>query len=115
MASHEHSAEDDYDRCFAGPVCADENPASHGNVCRIEVCSCGAERRININGNHREYGAWREAEYIPTDVLLSDGTPCSVDDDGCVWVYEDGKFTLTYGLSALQIGEARRLARQVRP
>jgi hypothetical protein len=44
---------------FSGPVSENENPAAHGNICRVERCVlCGAERLTNINGHHTETGEW---------------------------------------------------------
>lgn len=37
------------------------NPAAHGGVSCTEVCDdCGAERKVNVNGRHAEYGPWIE-------------------------------------------------------
>ena len=37
----------------------DCTPAAHGGVTHIETCKCGATRRINSTGSHREeVGAW---------------------------------------------------------
>lgn len=54
----EHHAERSKEVCFSGSVSRDENPAAHGNICRIDYCRCGAERRTNINGCHVEQGSW---------------------------------------------------------
>lgn len=35
-----------------------ENQAAHGNVCYTSYCKCGAFRRTNANGAHREVGPW---------------------------------------------------------
>lgn len=40
----------------------EENRAAHGGVEYREVCSCGYERRVLVNGGHREYGVWDESE-----------------------------------------------------
>lgn len=53
-----HQAISTKTRGFSGPVTRDENPRAHGNVCEIERCSCGAERRVNVNGMHVEEGDW---------------------------------------------------------
>lgn len=34
------------------------NPAAHGNITEVCICRCGAEKRININQEHIERGAW---------------------------------------------------------
>ena len=34
------------------------NPAAHGGIAVITVCSCGATRTSNYNGNHYELGEW---------------------------------------------------------
>lgn len=43
---------------FFGPSSHDENRAAHGNICVIEECECGAERRTNVNQCHIEEGEW---------------------------------------------------------
>jgi hypothetical protein len=58
-ANHTHRATRSADYGFSGPVAIhDQNPAAHGNICRVDSCSCGATRRTNINGSHKERGAW---------------------------------------------------------
>lgn len=45
---------------YRGPVAkgSAQNPMAHGNICVIDVCSCGASRRTNVNGPHVERGPW---------------------------------------------------------
>lgn len=44
---------------FSGAVSRDENHMAHGCVCMTYECSaCGARREVNVNGQHRENGAW---------------------------------------------------------
>lgn len=43
---------------FRGAVKRPENRAAHGNVCVVDTCKCGEERATNVNGSHRERGAW---------------------------------------------------------
>jgi len=61
---HVHKAKTSETRCFAGPVAtgARENRAAHGDRCRYEKCSCGAVRRVNLNGQNVERGRWTEAD-----------------------------------------------------
>lgn len=59
MKTHRHRAKTTITRCFSGPVSGRQNPAAHGNVCRIDTCSCGATRATNVNGNHVERGDWK--------------------------------------------------------
>ena len=47
-------------RPFSGAVAKRQNRAAHGNVCVVDRCRCGAERRSNINGQHVERGKWGE-------------------------------------------------------
>ena len=60
--THRHRSRSswEFDRGYSGPVAQPENPAAHGNVCRHQTCNCGATRRVNINGGHREAGEWIE-------------------------------------------------------
>lgn len=49
------------DYCFHACV----NPeacreGAHGNITRLETCSCGATRSVNLNGLWSEYGPWIE-------------------------------------------------------
>lgn len=59
--AHRHRAHTSRDRCYSGPVKEPANPAAHGNICVIDTCRCGAERRTNINGRHVERGPWESA------------------------------------------------------
>lgn len=56
---HKHRVKFSEDWGFTGPVKAKQNPAAHGNICRVDKCSCGAVRRTNINGRHIERGEWQ--------------------------------------------------------
>jgi hypothetical protein len=55
---HVHRAKSSKQRCFTGPVAQKQNPAAHGGFTRHETCSCGAVRRVNVNGLHIERGRW---------------------------------------------------------
>jgi len=41
------------------------HPGSHGNITRIETCTCGAIRKTNINGQHIERSAWVGRSELP--------------------------------------------------
>lgn len=58
--NHTHRAvpEKARDFAFIGPVRQPQNQAAHGNICRHDVCKCGATRKTNINMRHIERGAW---------------------------------------------------------
>lgn len=62
-------------QCFDGCVnpynC---DPASHGDTRVIYTCECGAERKVNINQQFVEYGAW-----------FKDGEPDDVDEVDAVY------------------------------
>ena len=58
--AHEPAA-DKSRRPYTGPVTRDENPAAHGCIRLTEACACGATREVNVNGRHREEGAWTQA------------------------------------------------------
>lgn len=65
--AHRHRASDErgpwrYTRAVAEHP-DHENPAAHGGVEYIDVCSCGAERRRLVNNGHVERGPWR----VPSD------------------------------------------------
>lgn|GEM_PF-4934588 len=55
-----HSAVTSKTRPFTGAVgpSLEQNPAAHGGVCEIQICSCGAHRSVNLNGAHEEVGEW---------------------------------------------------------
>jgi len=59
---HVHKVKTSEQRCFLGPVAQKQNRAAHGDRCRYEKCSCGASRRVNINGQNVERGRWEEAD-----------------------------------------------------
>jgi hypothetical protein len=44
------------DECAANP----ERQAAHGNIIRIDECSCGAVRQTEINGGRNNYSPWSE-------------------------------------------------------
>lgn len=60
--AHRHTVETSRTSCFSGPVSRDENPSAHGGITEHQTCSCGATRRININGGHVEKGHWVASE-----------------------------------------------------
>jgi hypothetical protein len=43
------------EECAAHP----HRQAAHGNIVRIDVCSCGAERAAEVNIARSNYGPWR--------------------------------------------------------
>lgn len=45
-------------RPFMGPVRQPQNRAAHGNVCYVDICTCGATRRRNVNNWATEQGPW---------------------------------------------------------
>lgn len=57
--THRHKAVKTEDFGFTGPVSPNENRAAHGNICRVETCACGANRKTNINQQHEECGEWK--------------------------------------------------------
>ena len=64
MNKHRHRVKTRHDaRGFSHCVAPyDCNPSSHGGVCFLEECSCGAYRYINSTGAGREEtGPWQEA------------------------------------------------------
>jgi hypothetical protein len=42
------------DECAAKP----ERQVAHGNIHRVDVCSCGAQRISEINGGRINFGPW---------------------------------------------------------
>lgn len=62
--SHRHFPSSIQIRSFSGPVSRRETPAAHGNVTEHQVCRCGARRRVNLNGGHREAGPWQAAAEV---------------------------------------------------
>ena len=58
---HKHRMKQRIERCFSGPVPSDRpNPRAHGWVTVEQVCRCGAERLVNVNGREVETGHWQE-------------------------------------------------------
>ena len=56
---HPHTADHETEGLYTGSVAFyKENRAAHGNVCVTEHCSCGYQRRRNVNGVHVEQGPW---------------------------------------------------------
>jgi hypothetical protein len=45
---------------YQGPVAHPSKPEAHGGKRQVDVCSCGATRRTNVNGKAREQGPWIE-------------------------------------------------------
>lgn len=48
--------------CVTDSLCA-ANPQrkeAHGNIVRIDVCSCGSKRLTESNGGRSNYGPWSE-------------------------------------------------------
>jgi hypothetical protein len=58
---HKHRAKTNTVRPFAGGLVSDRpDPGAHGWTTVYSVCSCGAERRSNVNGRFTEFGYWLE-------------------------------------------------------
>ena len=57
--AHRHRVKTEETYLYAHPVAWPENPSAHGNVTLHQTCSCGALRKINVNGRHREMGDWK--------------------------------------------------------
>ncbi len=58
---HRHAAATTTEAPYTGPVTLVENyvnRAAHGGICRTETCSCGATRKVLVNGPHRETSPW---------------------------------------------------------
>lgn len=57
---HRHRAKTRTDaRCYTGPVAIEnQDPMAHGGIAYREICRCGAERPVNQNQRHVEYGEW---------------------------------------------------------
>lgn len=36
------------------------NPEAHEGLTHLQLCRCGATRRINVNGKYVEYGRWEK-------------------------------------------------------
>jgi hypothetical protein len=47
---------------FRGQVAWPGNRAAHGDTLVIAVCTCGAVRLTNVNGQHIERGKWKEGQ-----------------------------------------------------
>lgn len=59
MTAHRHRAKTSVERPYTGPVRPSRrNPMADGNVTRVETCSCGHRRLVNVNGRHREASEW---------------------------------------------------------
>lgn len=59
--THQHrpktSVDRPYTRCVNPERCTTE---AHGNITRVDTCSCGATREQNINQSYIERGTWRD-------------------------------------------------------
>ncbi len=55
---HRHRAATTETKPFSACIAHPCNPASHGGVCEIEHCKCGAWRARNRNGVEEERGLW---------------------------------------------------------
>lgn len=51
-----------YTSPVAGGPFVRRNPKAHGSVSWGEICSCGAERKVNANQGHIERGAWLQPD-----------------------------------------------------
>lgn len=62
---HMHTVDSSRRTSYSAPVMgADWNPAAHGGVAVRELCACGAQRHVNVNGVHAEYGPWIEPDPV---------------------------------------------------
>lgn len=61
MSKHKHRTKREQIRPFFGPVSDRQNPAAHGNVTMRAICTCGAIKDTNVNGQHIERGHWMDA------------------------------------------------------
>jgi hypothetical protein len=61
MACRAHYAASVMERRYTGPIAnaVRINEAAHGNITRVETCTCGAVREINVNDTHQERGRFR--------------------------------------------------------
>lgn len=66
MKKHHHKAirGRSKDKCWTACVtpqqCASTplRQAAHGNIVRVDTCSCGAQRETEINAGLKNFGAW---------------------------------------------------------
>lgn len=56
--AHQHRAKTTVVTPFIGAVSRSENRWAHGGVTFVHRCSCGAVKKVNANGCHREHGPW---------------------------------------------------------
>jgi len=67
MHTHKAIASKSQDRgwtsCVTPHECAahPRKQVAHGNIVRIDICSCGATRKSELNGGKCNYGSWTEA------------------------------------------------------
>lgn len=65
---HKHKAIPGNDKDYAWVMCVTpekcaakpERQQAHGNITRVDVCSCGMIRRTEINAGRANVGAWEE-------------------------------------------------------
>jgi hypothetical protein len=65
--AHKHKAEQSKDVGWTACVTPDEcathpypRQDAHGNITRVDTCSCGAIRKSEINGGRTNYGPWED-------------------------------------------------------
>lgn len=73
--SHKHAPRYSETIGFTGAVSGAYNPSAHGGVTEIQECTCGAQRRVNINGAHEEIGSWDMPEWLVDMNPLAVSTP----------------------------------------
>lgn len=81
-----------HDRPFSGAVAFGygANRKAHGNLTRVDVCTCGAERETNINQQHTEVGVWQlRRAACPSRTDGGVCTPFSTARPICEWCYRD--------------------------
>lgn len=64
MSKHTHRAVKSLSKDYAWTHCVshypEHNERPHGNIERIDTCSCGARRSSEHNGGRAVYGSWDE-------------------------------------------------------
>jgi hypothetical protein len=69
MKRHTHRAKPDskvrgWTHCVTPRECAADpkRAVAHGNITRVDTCSCGATRLSETNGGRTNYAPWQEPE-----------------------------------------------------
>jgi hypothetical protein len=64
LSKHRHEPAKSFRTFDLGPVSHNQPWEPQGGIARIETCACGAQRRVNVNGEHIEDGPWRDKEFV---------------------------------------------------